>query len=306
MNSLVLTIALLAASAGAEAPVEVRLTLDPSEIPLYRSSTLTLTVEAPADLDVTLPDLRGALGGAETFERPQYGSQDLEGGRRRRWVTYVLDPIRTGEYAIEPVRVTWGDGEEITVPGPVLRVRDLTPEEQARIEQFLPILLPAPPRPGLRSYAWGAGAAVLLLAAAGAAWLLWRRRRGPSAASERIRLPWEAALERLDALKARDWTGPEGTDGYYVELSDILRRYIEERFQIHAPEQTTPEFLAEASRAGVFSDEHQRLLAGVLRHSDRVKFARYTPEPADMDRDFNDVRRYVEETTPRPAEEEAA
>ncbi|MDX9973530.1 MAG: hypothetical protein RBU21_11140, partial [FCB group bacterium] len=117
------------------------------------------------------------------------------------------------------------------------------------------------------------------------------------------------ARERLAALGAKGLADSGQFGIFYVELSDILRRYTEDRFHLHAPERTTPEFLAEAASSGLFNAEHQSLLETVLRHADRVKFARHEPGAVEMEQDFNEVRRFVEETVPRttaPAEEAAA
>ena len=67
-----------------------------------------------------------------------------------------------------------------------------------------------------------------------------------------------------------------------MELSAIARRYLEARFQLHAPEQTTEEFLRDAASAGKLSPAHQQLVTDFLEQSDLVKFARYQPGQPDM------------------------
>jgi hypothetical protein len=94
-----------------------------------------------------------------------------------------------------------------------------------------------------------------------------------------------------------------------VDLSGIVRYYIEDRFHVHAPEQTTPEFLAEISSVGLLDDSHERLVAEILRHSDQVKFARYLPTLHEMEKSFAQVLQFVDETVPKVEEkagEEAA
>jgi hypothetical protein len=300
---------LLALSAFAQAPVEARVTLAPPEIPFHKQAVFTITVEAPAELDVQLPDMTDKFGGVSVYGEPATQLVDLKGGRRRTTVSYTLDALKTGDYVIQPVEITWPPDGRLVLPSPVLRVRDLTPEEEASAAQLLSIVEPEPPGPGLLRQWWVwalVGATVLALALA----LFWRyRRRGePPAPATPVLTPWEQAYARLDRLQSTGWSESGEYEPYYVELSSILREYIEGRYHIHAPEQTTPEFLAEAVGCGWFSPEHQKLLAGVLRHSDRVKFARHEPTAEEMDRHFAEVRQFVDETVPRhePASEEAA
>jgi hypothetical protein len=117
---------------------------------------------------------------------------------------------------------------------------------------------------------------------------------------------WDLAYTRLRELDSRRWPEQGKFQPYYVELSSILRHYIEDRFMVHAPEMTTPEFLAEASKSGVLSPDHQELLAHFLRHCDRVKFAQFRPTEGDMERSFAEVLRFVDETAPQPAKGEEA
>ena len=90
---------------------------------------------------------------------------------------------------------------------------------------------------------------------------------------------------------------------YYVDLSAILRYYIEDRFHLHAPEQTTPEFLAELSGSGYLDEGHERFLGAFLRHCDLVKFAQYVPTVNDMELRFTEVLRFVDDTVPSREEE---
>jgi hypothetical protein len=304
--SLLAGIALVVIGAASPAPVDVHVSLNPPEIPFFRQSTFSIVVEAPADFEVRLPDMRKKFGDLPIDGEPTQSVVTLKHGIRRTVASYVLDPVKPGDYPIQPVEVTWGKDGRITVPSPALRVRDATPAEEASLARFEPIVLPATKKSRMSEWMlWAGAAAVLALAAAAIAAYFLRKRRGRGE-PEVIRHPWEVARDRLSALGARGFA----SDGpFYVELSDILRRYMEGRFRLHAPERTTPEFLSEAASSGLFSAEHQLLLEAVLRHADRVKFARHEPGEVETEQDFNEVRRFIEETVPKmatPAEEAAA
>ena len=59
----------------------------------------------------------------------------------------------------------------------------------------------------------------------------------------------------------------------------MLRHYIEDRFGLRAPEQTTEEFLAELRQKHVFGERQKDLLRAFLEHCDLVKFAELQTEP---------------------------
>jgi hypothetical protein len=301
-----LAISLLAAAVVQDG-VSVTVTAEPPVIPFHRQTHLTVSVEATGDVEVKLPELSD-FGGLNLYAPPELKKEALGGDRIRFAQVYTLDPIFAGNYRLPPVTVEVGEGEPITVPSPAIRVRDLTGPETEAAMRFAPNALPKDPKDGLLEQPafWVVLALVVLGVVLVVVWAGRRRKEGPAVA--RIAPPWEVAYARLRELDARQWPKLGRFGPYYVVLSDILRHYTEDRFTLHAPEQTTPEFLAEASSSGAFGADHQKLLARFLRHCDRVKFARYQPSLKEMEWSFAEVLRFIDETTPKEEspEDEAA
>jgi hypothetical protein len=77
-----------------------------------------------------------------------------------------------------------------------------------------------------------------------------------------------------------------------------LRRYIENRFGIHAPGQTTEEFLSWQSRHAdsALERRHQLLLTQFLKHCDLVKFAELQPSEAEIQKTFDACKEFILET----------
>jgi hypothetical protein len=69
---------------------------------------------------------------------------------------------------------------------------------------------------------------------------------------------------------------------FYVELTGIVRRYIEQTKGLRAPEQTTEEFLQEATVARLFADDERRRLQEFLETADLVKYAALRPLSHDL------------------------
>ena len=131
--------------------------------------------------------------------------------------------------------------------------------------------------------AWLAGAVLLGLVAFGA-WQ-WNQRRGRVAA----KLAFEVALERLRA--ARVLMQPTSAREFSIVVSDIVRSYIEERFQVMAAHRTTEEFLHDLLQSPHEPlARHRALLVGFLRHCDLAKFAGWCLSAEEMEATYEGAR----------------
>lgn len=107
------------------------------------------------------------------------------------------------------------------------------------------------------------------------------------------------AKQQLDnALKLLNQPKPFAT-----AVSDALRTYLEERFNFHAPERTTEEFLHELKSTRLLDAKQKESLGTFLQGCDLVKFARYEPTEAELTQLHRAAYRLVEETEPKPLAE---
>ncbi len=130
----------------------------------------------------------------------------------------------------------------------------------------------------------GAGAAVLVALGLLVRWLRRpRRARAPVAASAPrapARPPGETALAALAALRARRLPEAGRFAEHALELTGILRRYLEASGAAVRPGDSTPELVAHLDAASLAPAELGRL-AGLLAAWDRVKFARAASDVAE-------------------------
>jgi hypothetical protein len=137
---------------------------------------------------------------------------------------------------------------------------------------------------------WSIGAAVVLLSVGTAvAWLFIRRK--VNSVEEQL-TPREFATRELEKLW-RDQTTREDVKLFYVRLTAIVRKYIEGTTGVHAPEQTTEEFLREIGAGERFSREERQHLKDFLESADLVKFARLLPQSSDVQESYDRARRFV-------------
>ena len=85
---------------------------------------------------------------------------------------------------------------------------------------------------------------------------------------------------------------------FCVAVSDTVRHYLEERFNFHAPERTTEEFLRELGETNLLTDDQKESLGGFLESCDLVKFAKYEPGENELRELHSSAIRLVEETEP--------
>ena len=86
---------------------------------------------------------------------------------------------------------------------------------------------------------------------------------------------------------------------FVVVVSDTARTYLEERFNFHAPERTTEEFLRELAGTRLLLPDQKESLGQFLESCDLVKFAKYEPGENELRQLHGSAVRLVEETEPR-------
>lgn len=85
---------------------------------------------------------------------------------------------------------------------------------------------------------------------------------------------------------------------FCVLISDALRLYLEERFEWHAPERTTEEFLDELRASPRLTVDQEISLSDFLTRCDLVKFARHQPAEPELRELFESALRLVDQTVP--------
>jgi hypothetical protein len=106
----------------------------------------------------------------------------------------------------------------------------------------------------------------------------------------------ELAYEALRRLVAENLIKQGEIKVFYRRLSGIVRRYIENRFGLHAPEQTTEEFLTGLEAAQEYPGTYKPLLKTFLNHCDLVKFAEYQPQAEDIQKTFDSCMAFINGT----------
>jgi hypothetical protein len=259
---------------------------------------LSLEIEHPSDGRLEWSDIsRGKT--VVSREQKQHAVR-LDNQRTRTHIEHAITSFEIGDHIISTgtVRFTRSDGTVIDEPFPflALTVSSLLTDTNAAPRDIKN--LADWPRP---SYFWialvAAGLALLVAAIIAAIWFL-RRRNDAALVAAPPPPPHEIALRALRDLLDRRYIEDNRFEIFYVELSAIIRSYLEARFNLRAPEQTTEEFIRDVSISRTLSTEHQALVADFLTQCDLVKFARYAPDTEMMKQAYAAAERLVNETIP--------
>ena len=143
-------------------------------------------------------------------------------------------------------------------------------------------------------WTWLAGVAVLI-----AIFFLVRllkNRKGEEEIVEVPKIPAHiTALSVLNDLLHHEKWKAENKKEYYSTLTDTVRLYLEERFDIFAMEETTREILTDLKTADI-SDTDKAYLKKILNQADMVKFAKFSPSDEDGYTSLNQSIEFVERT----------
>lgn len=296
--------------------VELTVTAGPIQLTTEQDAYARIEIIAPAGTVSAAPNLveiieqtplRYDIRTSKIAQRSAAPTSD----ERLQWsALFRLSPVLGGEFELpavvlpldeETLAQCEDDGgaratEPISLNVALAEEAALSEEELARIETLDPKELEAP----VSVSAWITAAAALVIVAAGL--ILLRRRRTAAALAAEPPIPaHEWATAALDALRAEKLPERGELQKFHYSLSDIVREYIERRFDISAPEMTTEEFLAASTRDLRFDRAHTRVLSSFLQACDLVKYAKQLPAVDECYEALKTAARFVEATRPREA-----
>jgi len=284
-----------------QGPVHAVVTLSPASPLIGDVMDLTLEVTAEQGVRIEMPRFQEAFS---RFSIEGYSDETKPTDTGTTFLQrYRLHASTSGRLRVPPLRIVFFDerpgseaGEkeqELLTEELSLAIRPVLAGAEADDATLRPIrrTLEEDLGPGLWEQYWwaflGGGAISVLF---GALFFVKRSRVEPTIS------PYERASVALAQLESRGLPDEETRDEWYVQLSHIVRRYLEGRFALRAPELTTEEFLRVAQRSERLSVEHKKLLQGFLADCDRVKFAGYEPGAEESQSVLEAARRFLLET----------
>ena len=274
--------------------VKVTAVFDSTRIYIGDQTNFTVTIDKPVSYLLSLPFFKDNLQkNIEILKGPSIDTSFLKDGRIRIRQKYLITSFDSGYYQVPPVYAEmtgesgikrfYSDYSQLEV----MRVKITPPDTASKI---FDIISPykAPLTAG-EVLPW----LLLIFILCAIVWYLIRiikKMRMKKTGEVTIVNPDPAhiiAFRQLEQLREDKLWQKGEIKGYYTRLTEIVRQYLENRFNIYSMELTTIETLAELTKAGFREDESYRMLRTVLTGADLVKFAKFNPEPSDNELQFN-------------------
>lgn len=272
--------------------VTLTLRAKPAVVSLDRDVEVTLELTHPDTLEVALPERFDDRFEGFRFEGSYEGETLVAAGTRRRTLHLRARPLPAAErYRIAPFAVRAGDSWFPTKPV-LFEAAGLLPDGEEAPDRVSVALEPVWVHPSARAVLRWVGVATGV--AACIALLVWLARKLRRRVVLARMAPRERALLELRELLERDLPAKGRAKEFYVALTFVVRRYIERRYAVRAPEQTTEEFLQEATRHPAFAAATLERLRGFLAAADLVKYAGVAATPATIAASVAGARAYLE------------
>jgi hypothetical protein len=252
---------------------------------------------APGVVVVWGNNIDTAYGKFQKISESKLDTQKFSYGLSER-KTILLTTFDTSAHFIPPIAVYYKDqsGNIDTVFTDSVPVRILTIPVDTTLA-IKPIKPPLSAPFNWRDYLLYFIIGLLIIAVLGGSWyfIVTRRRKRLVATAIKIpeKLPQEIALEKLKQLdNEKLWQHNDQVKGYYVRLTDILREYIEQIFNVPAMENTTDEIIAGLQYKNLPGDALKKL-NNLLVMADLVKFAKAKPVANDHFTAMSDAVNFV-------------
>jgi hypothetical protein len=261
----------------------------------------TLKIVTDPKVALEPPSLGSNLGAFEVKDYKFYDPQKIKDGKVINKSEYLITTFTTGEYVIPPITIRYTDPEgakkEIRSEPLFILVKSVGASESDK-EDIRGLKSPIE----IKESYWAYLIILPILALLTTGGFLYYRRRARGLAMpeipEELRRPaWEVALMELNNLRDSDLLERKQIKRFFTVLSDIIRKYIQRRYEIPTLDRTTEEIRGEIKRA----KPEQRIVESVyslLFFCDFVKFAKYVPSSEETEKSLSHAYDLVNTTRP--------
>jgi hypothetical protein len=279
--------------------VEIRAKFDTDQVLIGDQFNLNLSVSQPVGTEVRFPDIRDSLAGK--IEVLRQGNIDtlVVDDRLELKRKILLTCFDSGLYEIPPLpfRVSSADWKDSIFSNPVFLAVNTVPLDSVIRDIKQPLKVPV-------SFAEIYPFILIAIGVAAVTYFAFyllrkRKKKEPVFASAKPQEPAHLiALRELDKLKENKLWQRNEYKLYYTRLTEIIRNYIERRFNIPAMEQTSYDILQSWEKTGYNDRDLYDVLKQLLNLADLVKFAKEKPLPSDNEINLDNAYVFVRNTKP--------
>lgn len=287
---------------------QIKAAIDTTSIQIGEELKLKLSVEVDTIDLVVFPEAK-SLGLMEVIE--SYKIDTLRS--KSKYILnkeYGLTQFDSGHYTIPQQKIIINSKPFIT-DSLLVEVRDVVVDTtKQKLFDIKPVIDVEKPSEGFPMWIVYVVLGLLLLGVL-LYFLFFRKTKAERAAENKL-APFEEAIQHLAQLDTEGLLAANEYKKYYSELTDVLKKYLDEKVYDNALESTSDELIEQlellrGSGKLPISKEAIAELSSVLKTSDLVKFAKSQPDEGTARVDRNTIEKMLHETKqaiPEPTEEE--
>jgi len=295
----VLLLSGLAISASAQ-NITADAKLDSLTIRIGDQTRLRLIVHQPAKEKVNFPNLADTISGKVPIVSSRMDTIVDKDNKEQITVikSYTITSFDQGTYTIPSYNIGSAAGV-LTTPQLTLMVQTIKVDTTKAIYDIKqPITVSYTFLDWFLAHSWVLSLAIALIGGGIILYLYFKNRTKEVKEIKVIEPAVPAhvmALTKLQQLRERKLWQQEAVKEYHSELTDILREYLEKRYEIKTHERTTEEIIASLKHMAI-SNEYRVKLNEVLTLADLVKFAKAKPLPVDNELTMENAIAFVSKT----------
>lgn len=277
--------------------ITIQTEVDRSEVYIGDLINYTVTIEYDSTYELVPPPLGANLGAFDVKDYHPDLMARLKDGRIQSKTVFVLSTFTTGDYVIPPIPVVFNlpDGSRKALLSEGVPIKVLSMLENAGDSVDIRPLKAQYEfkRDWVQYLKWIGPGFLLFVLAVALIWLKLIKRKEKEEPVD-LRPAWEIAFEKLALLKQKVYLTEGKFKEFYIELTEILRSYLEKMYRVNVLDMTTQELLAAFEKLELPEGMFDRV-KDFFMHADLVKFAKYMPEKEKAEADFDEVHAMVEE-----------
>jgi len=276
--------------------ITVKAKMDTSEFLIGDQVGLELEIKQPINEFVGIPIFKEELTKQiEILDQSENDTTLLESGHFIIKKRLLITAFDSGYYALPPIPFLYYS-DTLKSERIVFKVNSLSVDTAAAIKD---IKMPySAPLSFAEVFPWASGGIGLILVILVLIYVIRKiKRKEPIIKRFKPREPAHIiALRDLSRLKNDKLWQNDKIKIYYTVLTDILRLYLWNRYEIRTLERTSEEILDSLKASDLKNDEALKTLKDIFYISDLVKFAKYKPIVDDHELCLSGAYNFVDKT----------
>lgn len=274
-------VGILCANVLAAGEIEITASVDKQTAFIGDLIEYTVSVTYDSTIVLTPPAVGANLGQFDVKDYEAGEEEKLEDGRLRQVLWFSMRTFTTGEYIIPPLPIEYmmpDSTKRVLSSDPIkINIKSVLGEGTQTDTLQLAEIRGQVSIPGDNTVLiWSIVGGVIFISGGIFAlwWFKWRKKEEEEYVDPRP--AWEIAFADLAELKDKNLPEKGELKLFYIELTEIIRRFVGKKFEFDAIDLTTSEIKEKLDELSV-DENYTKEFTEFLEQADLIKFAKFIP-----------------------------